>query len=51
MFYVGLDIHSKHVSICVLNEDGKVFHRAQVRTIYETLGLAWSDVKRSTRRC
>ncbi len=39
MFYVGLDIHSKHVSICVLNEDGKVFHRAQVRTIYETLGL------------
>ena len=27
MFYVGLDIHSKHISICVLNETGQVVHR------------------------
>jgi transposase len=39
MFYVGLDIHSKHVAICVLDENGKVFRRAQVRTIHETVGL------------
>jgi transposase len=39
MFYVGLDIHSKHVTICVLDENGKLFRRAQVRTIQETLGV------------
>jgi transposase len=39
MFYVGLDVHSKHVTICVLDENGKVFLRAQVRTIHETLGV------------
>lgn len=33
MFYVGLDIHSKHISICVLNEAGQLVHRNQVRTI------------------
>jgi transposase len=39
MLYVGLDIHSKHISICVLNENGKLFRRTQVRTIYECLGI------------
>jgi transposase len=39
MFYVGLDIHSKHVTICVLDENGKLFRRAQVRTIQETLDV------------
>jgi hypothetical protein len=24
MFYVGLDIHTKHISICALNETGQV---------------------------
>jgi hypothetical protein len=33
MFYVGLDIHTKHISICVLSEKGQLVHRAQVRTI------------------
>ena len=37
MLYVGLDIHSKHVAICVLDDNGKLFRRAQVRTIHETL--------------
>src|SRR5581483_78736 len=37
MFYVGLDIHSKHVSICVLDENGKVVRRTKVRTIHEAL--------------
>jgi transposase len=37
MFYVGLDIHSKHVTICVLDENGKVYRRAKVGTIHETL--------------
>ena len=31
MFYVGLDIHSKHISVCVLNEAGKFLHRTRVR--------------------
>ena len=39
MFYVGLDIHSKHITICVLDENGKLFRRAQVRTIQETLDV------------
>ena len=33
MLYVGLDIHSKRISICVLNQSGQVAHRSQVRTI------------------
>ena len=33
MFYVGLDIHTKHISICVLNQDGKVHRRDQVRQV------------------
>jgi hypothetical protein len=33
MFYVGLDIHSKRISLCVLNETGQAVHRSPVRTI------------------
>jgi transposase len=33
MLYVGLDIHSKRISLCVLNERGQLVHRSQVRTI------------------
>ena len=35
MFYVGLDIHAKRISICALNETGQVVHRSQVRSIEE----------------
>src|SRR5262245_58688517 len=27
MLYVGLDIHSKRISLCVLNQTGQVVHR------------------------
>jgi transposase len=37
MFYVGLDIHTKHISICALSEAGQVAHRSRVRTIEEML--------------
>ena len=37
MFYVGLDIHSKRISICVLNETGQLAHRSQVRGLEEML--------------
>jgi transposase len=37
MFYVGLDIHAKRISVCALNETGQVVHRAQVRSIQEML--------------
>jgi transposase len=32
-FYVGLDIHTKRIAICVLSEAGPVARRAQVRTL------------------
>ena len=35
MFYVGLDIHSTRIAICVLSETGQVARRAQVRGIEE----------------
>jgi transposase len=37
MLYVGLDIHSTRISICVLNETGQVVHRSQVRGIEDLL--------------
>jgi transposase len=39
MFYVGLDIHTKHISICALNETGQVVRRTRVRGIQEMLGV------------
>src|SRR5262245_8143205 len=39
MFYVGLDIHMKHISICVLSEAGQVTHRSRVRGIEEMLQI------------
>jgi transposase len=33
MFYVGLDIHSKSIAICILDEQGKVARREQVRQV------------------
>src|SRR5215467_12895603 len=38
MYYVGLDIHTKRISICVLNETGQLVRRCQVRGIEEMLG-------------
>ncbi|HUQ70196.1 MAG TPA: IS110 family transposase [Planctomycetaceae bacterium] len=35
MFYVGLDIHSRQITMCVLDENGKLLQRAQVRTVAE----------------
>ncbi len=37
MLHVGLDIHSKHISICVLNETGQVVQRSRVRTIQQLM--------------
>jgi transposase len=39
MFYVGLDIHSKHISICVLGETGQLVHRSRVRAINQMMGI------------
>lgn len=33
MLYVGLDIHAKHITICVLDENGKVYERCTVRQV------------------
>jgi transposase len=39
MFYVGLDIHTKHISICALNDTGQVAHRSRVRSIEEMMQI------------
>jgi transposase len=33
MFYVGLDIHAKQITVCVLDGDGKVYQRCHVRQV------------------
>jgi transposase len=37
MYHIGLDIHSKHISICILNETGQTIHRGRVRSIDEMM--------------
>jgi transposase len=37
MYYVGLDIHTTRISVCVLNETGQLVRRCQVRGIEEML--------------
>src|SRR5918911_3459812 len=39
MLYVGLDIHTKYIAVCVLSEAGKVVQRARVRGLEEMLSL------------
>src|ERR1700756_779130 len=39
MFYVGLDVHTKHISICALSATGQVVHRSRVRSIEEMLRI------------
>jgi transposase len=39
MFHVGLDIHSKRISVCVLSETGQLVRRTQVRSIEEMMRL------------
>lgn len=39
MFHVGLDIHSKRIAMCVLNETGQVAQRAQVGSLEEMLRI------------
>jgi len=39
MLYVGLDIHTKHITIFVLNETGQVTHRSQVRSLEESVRI------------
>jgi len=39
MFYVGLDIHANHISVCALNEKGQIAHRSQVRSIEEMMRI------------
>lgn len=39
MFYVGLDIHSKFIQICVLDSVGHVVRSAKVREIQQMVGV------------
>lgn len=35
MLHIGLDVHAKHVSVCILDENGKRFKRTQLRSAAE----------------
>jgi transposase len=37
MLYVGLDIHTKHIALCVFSQTGQVVRRARVRGLDEVL--------------
>jgi len=37
MLYAGLDIHQSHITVCVLDSNGKVYQRWQVRDAQELL--------------
>jgi transposase len=39
MFYVGLDIHARQITICVLDDKGQVFQRCQVRQLDELMSF------------
>jgi transposase len=39
MFYAGLDIHTKHITACILNSEGKVHERATLRNMQQVLDL------------
>jgi hypothetical protein len=39
MLYVGLDIHDKRITICVLRETGQIVPRSHVRTIDEMMRI------------
>ena len=39
MLYVGLDVHSKSIVICVLGADGKVIQRQCVRQVDQVLAF------------
>lgn len=39
MFYVGLDIHSRQITICVLDDTGKLYQRCQVRQIDQMMNF------------
>ena len=39
MFYVGLDIHSKYITICILNQNGKVHRRCSVRQLDQMMDV------------
>jgi transposase len=39
MFYVGLDIHVKQITVCVLDSNGKVWRRCQVRRVDQLMQL------------
>jgi len=39
MLYIGLDIHSRHISMCVLNEAGQIVKRTRVRMIHQMMQI------------
>lgn len=39
MFYVGLDVHTTQITVCILNNDGKVHKRCTVRELKQLIEM------------
>ena len=39
MYHVGLDVHLKYITVCVLNDNGKVHQRCTLHSIGEVVAL------------
>ena len=37
MFHVGLDVHLNYITVCVLNDNGKVYQRCTLHSIGEVV--------------
>jgi transposase len=39
MYHVGLDVHLKYITVCILNDNGKIHHRCTLKSIHEVAEL------------
>lgn len=39
MYHVGLDIHLKYITVCILNDNGKIHHRCTLSSIHDVADL------------
>ncbi len=39
MYYIGLDIHIRHITFCIINETGQLIERGKVHTAKQIIEL------------
>ena len=37
MYFIGLDVHSKYITVCVLTDKGEIYHRCTVKCIGDVI--------------